>query len=187
MVTAVAFDPTGRTLASASSDNTVKLWDPNSGQLIRSLEGHSVVLSVAFDPAGSTLASASADQMVQVWDAGSPLCQLLRSLEGHTGIVSAVAFSSDGHLIASKGTDHTVRLWRSDVGACVATIPEPASDSWLPGLAFHPLRRTLATAGSAEAGCLHIWELDFDVLLVQTGTPPVSYTSAKIVLVGTRG
>ena len=149
----VAFDPTGRTLASASVDHTVKLWDPNSGQL-------------------------------------------LRSLEGHTDIVLCVAFSSDGRLIASKGGsgDSTIRLWRSDTGSCVATIPEPASQTWLAGLAFHPLRRTLATVGSDPgtpmAGAdhlVHIWELDYDVLLAQTGTPPVSYTSAKIVLVGDSG
>lgn len=88
-------------------------------------------------------------------------------------------FSSDGQLIASNGGsgDSTIRLWRSGTGSCVATIPEPVSDSWLPGLAFHPLRRTLATVGSdpgtpmGGAGPLvHIWELDSDVLLAQKGS-----------------
>ena len=194
-VSSAAFDPTGRTLASASDDGSVKHWDADSGQLIRSLDAHtSSVLNVAFDPTGSTLATASADHSVKHWDATSG--QLLRSLEGHTGTVTCVAFSSDGRLIASKGGsgDNTIRLWRSDTGSCVATIPEPAGGRWLSGLAFHPLRRLLATVGSdpgtpmaAADRLIHIWELDFDVLLAQTGTPPVSYTSAKIVLVGDSG
>ena len=84
MVTAIAFDPTGRTLASAYGDDTVKLWEPNSGQLLRSLEGHAgIVAAIAFDPTGRTLASASRDHTVKVWEANSG--QLLRSLKGHTG------------------------------------------------------------------------------------------------------
>ena len=59
----MAFDPTGQTLASGSSDNTVKLWEPASGKLLRTLEGHTAtVYSVAFDPTGQTLASGSEDE-----------------------------------------------------------------------------------------------------------------------------
>ena len=66
----VAFSPDGKTLASASSDKTVILWDVASRKpLGEPLKGHqSAVLSVAFSPDGKTLASASADRTVILWD-----------------------------------------------------------------------------------------------------------------------
>jgi hypothetical protein len=66
----VAFSPVGDRLASGSFDNTVKVWDLNSGQEVRTLKGHAgCILSVAFSPDGRRLASASADLSVKLWDA----------------------------------------------------------------------------------------------------------------------
>ena len=85
-VNGVAFSPDGQILASASDDDTVKLWNPATGALLRTLAGHrSAVQSVAFSPDGRTLASASWDNTVKLWNRppalfGLPAIKLCRSV-----------------------------------------------------------------------------------------------------------
>ncbi|MEA5605463.1 serine/threonine-protein kinase [Nostoc sp. UHCC 0252] len=110
-VLTVAFSPNGKILATGSDDNTIKLWEVNTGQLICTLVGHSwSVVAVAFTADGETLLSASCDKTVKLWKVST--AEEIVTLSGHVDSVSAVAVSKVTHLIASGSRDKTIKLWQ---------------------------------------------------------------------------
>ncbi len=150
----VAFDPQGETLASGSSDNTVKLWDVRSGQLLRTLEGHQTpVWSLAFDPQTGTLASGGGDGVVRLWDVHNG--QLLRTLEGHQNALNGVAFDPQTGTLASGSSDHTVKLWETRNGKLLHTLEE--HKEWVWSVAFDPETGTLASGGGDSV--VRLWDV----------------------------
>src|SRR5262249_25581726 len=98
----VAFSSDSKTLASASGDKTVRLWDLATNKERATLQGHTEsVMSVAFSPDGKILASASRDKTVKLWDVTTG--KERATLKGHTGMVYSVAFSPDGRMLACAG------------------------------------------------------------------------------------
>jgi WD40 repeat protein len=104
-ITAIAFSPDGRMLASASDDHTVKLWEVPSGIEIRTLIGHlDTVRAIAFSPNGHWLASASYDKTIKVWDATSG--NEYRTLQNRTNMpFLAVSFDPESRWIVSVDAD----------------------------------------------------------------------------------
>ncbi|MEH2201094.1 AAA-like domain-containing protein, partial [Nostoc sp.] len=109
-VNSVVFSPDGKTLASASDDETIKLWNLDTGKEINTLKGHSDwVNSVVFSPDGKTLASASGDKTIKLWNLDTG--KVINTLKGHNDSVYSVVFSPDGKTLASASGDKTIKLW----------------------------------------------------------------------------
>jgi len=125
-VLALAFSPTGTELASGSglSSRTgeIKLWNPASGSLLRTLQHpHSdTVTSLAFARDGRQLASGSTDRTAKIFSL--PDGTRLRAFEGHSGHVLGVAWQADGTRLATAGGDNVVKIWETTTGEQQRTI-----------------------------------------------------------------
>ncbi|MCL2923764.1 MAG: peptidase C14, partial [Trichodesmium sp. MAG_R04] len=75
LVNAVAFSPDGKTIATASSDKTARLWDTENGNELATLNHQDYVWAVAFSPDGKTIATASSDKTVRFWATPEGLIQ----------------------------------------------------------------------------------------------------------------
>lgn len=153
VVSALAFSSDGEYLLTGSWDRTARLWRAETGEMVRVIEGASAwVVAVALHPAGTWVALGSYDERFRmgfifwtridkVWPPRAKLA--------HGGWVQALAFSSDGKLLASGAADKTVKLWDVETG------DEKATFSGHPGgvrsLAFSPDGKLLAVGSWQEA------------------------------------
>lgn len=148
-VTAVAFSPDDRLLASGSADKTIKLWDVVTGKELRCLTGHEKSLTcLAFSPDSKRLASGSEDSTVKIWDTVSG--HQLHSIQGHEKSVSAVAYSPDGRHLVTGSADTMVRVWNAD--GSPTTVKYGGHTQPIIGLAFSPDGETIASASGTHIG-----------------------------------
>jgi eukaryotic-like serine/threonine-protein kinase len=167
-ILSVAFSANGLSLASASRDGTIQIWDTADGRALRTLQDG--VESLAFSPDGHTLAGGLSDNTIKLWDASSG--QVLSTMQGHTDHVPSLAFSPDGKMLASASWDKTIRIWDVASGQPVRTLRGHA-DRVL-AVAYSPDGHTLASASADTT--IKLWDTGNGSLqrTLQAGTRPVS-------------
>ena len=149
----VSFSPDGRTLASGSFDNTIRLWDVVSGKELQQLSGHTgSVQAVSFSPDGRTLASGSSDKTIRLWEVSSG--KELRQMLGF-GFVRSVAFSPNGRTLTIGSSDNTIRLWEVSSGKELRQLTGHTNSVW--SVAFSPDGRTLASGSDDKT--IRLWEV----------------------------
>lgn len=155
-ILSIAFSPNGQILASGSADRTIKLWNPRTGKLIKTLQGHrSWVWGIAISPDHKFLASGSYDHTVKVWDLESGEC--LQTLQGHPSSVLAVRFSHDGKTLFSSGYDKLVKHWHLETGECLHTWEADSSNRvW--AMELSPNSQYLATGGDDRS--IKLWDIE---------------------------
>jgi WD40 repeat protein len=119
-VQGVAFSPDGLRIGSAGLDNTIRLWNSQTGAEEKTVFGLTNRLAIAFSSDGTRIAATSADDTVRLYDARSG--EEIGVLSGHTDDVLSVAFSPNGLYLVTGSADRTVRLWNGLTGASLATL-----------------------------------------------------------------
>jgi WD40 repeat protein len=120
-----SFDLDGRRLLSAS-DQTLKLWDVDTGRELLAVKSPTVIVGIAISPNGQLLASMGKDRIVSLWDAAT---RLSRFTLAHStarsplrAYVSALTFSSNGERLVSTSDDALLKLWNAETGQELLTF-----------------------------------------------------------------
>lgn len=154
LVKAVVFGPDNRWVASGSFDNTIKIWDLETGRELRSLSGHTgAVNALVCSPDGKWLASGGNDNSVRIWEIESG--KEIRNFSGRNGTIETLAFSPDGKRLAAGGSAGSVVLLDLESGRELAALSGHTAS--VTTLIFSPDGKLMASGGSDQT--VKIWDI----------------------------
>lgn len=140
---------------SGSDDNTVRVWDLETGRMRYTLEGHTnTVRALALSGGGHFALSAGADKLIRMWNPATGHCR--DTLDGHEAPVRSLSLSMDGRFLASASEDKTIRLWDLDTRACLRTLRGHAH--WVSGVQLSMDARRALSGGYDRT--LRLWDTE---------------------------
>ncbi len=169
----LAFDPSGRWLATADGDGTITLWDAASGLPVRSWSAEAHVLAMAAGP-DNRLAVGGDDGCARIWDV--EWATLRGQFRGHVGGVQAVALDHSGIRLAAGDADGVVRLW--DPGSREPVTVERLAHCAVTALAFDPSGGQLAAGG--EDSKVRVWDVRSPNKAILLAEPPYDEEATAI-------
>ncbi|MCL2805681.1 MAG: WD40 repeat domain-containing protein, partial [Treponema sp.] len=170
------FSPCERYVLTGDSNGTVKIWEAETGILVRSFYGHvASVMSVTWSPDGKLIASGSWDNTIKIWNADfSSSPQELYTLK-HEDEVYSVAFCPNSSLLVSGSTDSTVRIWDVSNGKELNILKGHVST--VASVAINLNGKHIASASADNT--IIIWDIDSsERLITLTGHTDIVHSVA---------
>ncbi|MBD2168091.1 PQQ-binding-like beta-propeller repeat protein [Calothrix membranacea FACHB-236] len=161
-VNAIALTPDGQRVISGSSDNSLKVWNLQTGEELFTLKGHRKPISaIAVTPNGKQVISASRDNTLKVWnlETGNELF----TLSGHSSLVNAIAVTPNGKQVISASWGNTLKVWNLETGKELFTFPSEryansGHSNWVNAIAVTPNGKQVISA--SDDNTLKVWNLE---------------------------
>jgi WD40 repeat protein len=154
------FSPNGKSIVTASDDNTAKIWDAQSGKLLHTLEGHIDEVNIAaFSSDSKSIVTGSDDNTAKIWSAQSGKLQY--TLEGHTDKVNNATLSPDGKSIVTASLDNTAKIWDAQSGKLLLSLEGHSSAVW--DATFSPGGKSIVTSSFDQTA--KVWDAQSGKLL----------------------
>nr|VFK63065.1 MAG: WD-40 repeat-containing protein [Candidatus Kentron sp. TUN] len=171
MINDVMFTPDGKQLISVSDDKTIRIWDVEHGELLRTLrgqmgEGHEGKLFAgALSPDGNLLAvggylpgNYESRHTIRLMDLHAPQDAPLRLFKGHRNVVSSLAFSPDGKYLLSGSFDHTARLWEIQTGETLRVLAGHTDAIYAVGVSAPGENGEIRLVTGSDDHTLRLWD-----------------------------
>jgi WD40 repeat protein len=161
-IVSVAVNPGGTRIASVAHDKLIKLWDLESGRLLRTITNiGGYANAVSFSPDGRRLIHGAEDKSIRIWDAETGAA--VRTITGHTDYVNEARYSPDGRRIASCADDKLIKIWDAETGREIRSLS--GHTDLVCVVAWSPDGRRIASGSDAKEKAIRIWDAESGRLL----------------------